>query len=164
MDDGERYLFYKGIASKMVRVYLGKYGLTQDAEGLAHDIAADMVALEMSGKTVVKINASAVIYNRIRNAVHSRYNQRRDKTMTRLLPCHDLIQGKPEKVAEILTDPLDDIMASPAGKLVVLCLWRRRRGRLADVVRRIAEIAGEKWTRENIAAIVTVKKTLGRKK
>lgn len=165
MTDGDRYLYYQGIALKMVRAYLAKYNLSQDAHALAHDIASDIVVREMSGEWAVKINVSAVIGFKIMEAIHGPYKKRRDKTMIRLTAEHSKIPAAEPDPVEVLGDPLDDVLANREhGKTVVLCLWRRRRGRLADVVQRVAEIAGEKWTRENIRAIVAVKKTLAGKK
>lgn len=164
MDDGQRYLYYRGIALKMVRAYLARYNLDQDARVLAHDIASDIVVREMSGEWAVKINVSRVIGFKIMEAVHGPYKKRRDKMNIRLSAEHDLIPAPEVSGPEFPGDPLDDILGAEAGKTVVLCLWRRRRERLADVVRRVAEIAGEKWTRENISAIVKVKRILSGKK
>lgn len=147
----------KRTARKIIDRHCRKIGLRIDSGGLAHDIAADLIVCGMRPGYSIQ----SLIYFEMRTRLHGRYVKRRNESTVRLT-ADILAQDKAPEPFDCV-DPFDAVMSHEGGKIIMIKIWKHRRGKLRDLLIIVAGIAGVPWVRDNCRAISQVKKILSKR-
>lgn len=156
---------YKEIALNIVRAY--KYThrkVIDDAENLAHDIAADLV---IKNRDYPIRNIPASVRFMMISKLHNKARVRREQTILYFYDFGnlDICQDTTQKTeGGKISDAMQTLLDCERGPLMLIYLWRFRRRGIKDLIPRLVFFSSERWVMDNLGALIRLKKELcGRK-